>query len=132
MPTRFRCPHCKATLNPGTKIVLRISRGKKSAVVLLSPKLGDYTVILPDDFIIRRGDKATFSCPACAADLTSASNSNFAEVLRQRADGEVDRVQFHRNFGEQATFVISKGEIKAFGADAADYSGVNFFGAGRE
>ncbi|MCU0723373.1 MAG: hypothetical protein MUC63_07140 [Planctomycetes bacterium] len=132
MPARYRCPHCKAILNPGTKIVLRLTLGTKAGLVLLSPKVGDYTVILPEDLPMKEGDTATFQCPVCGTGLTSEVDDRFGEVLRERPDGRDEFVHFHRKFGEHATFVVSEKGVQAFGDDASRYDQVNFFGAGRD
>ena len=130
MPAIYRCPHCKAILNPGSKVVLRISLGSKAGLVLLSPKVGDYSVILPEGFTLRDGDTAVFQCPVCGTELTSAADDRFGEVLRDRPEGGEEFIHFHRKYGEHATFVVSERGVKAFG-DAADrYTQVNFFGAG--
>jgi len=127
----YRCPHCKAILNPDTKVILRVSRNRKVALILLSPQVGNYTVILPENFPLKEGEKATFHCPVCMEELTSPVNAQFNQLLRDRNDGGVDRVEFHRVYGKHATFVVSKGEIRAFGEDADVYRHVNFFGAGQ-
>jgi hypothetical protein len=88
-------------------------------------------VILPEKFPLKEGEKAVFRCPVCSAEITSPANSNFNEVLRDRAEGGWDRIEFHRTFGKHATFVVSKGEVRAYGDDAESFDNVNFFGAGR-
>lgn len=127
---KYRCPHCKAVLNPGTKVILRITRNRKSGLILLSPKVGNYAVILPEDIPLNEGEKPRLECPVCKGDLTSPANRNFNEVLRDRPDGGFDRVEFHKAYGEHATFVISESGVRAYGEDASDYGHVNFFGAG--
>lgn len=132
MTGKYRCPHCQAVLNPGTKIVLRISRGKKAGLALFSPRVGNYSVILPPDFPIQEGQRANFHCPVCSEDLTSPANSKFGELGRDRAEGGQDRIAFHRTFGKQATFVVTEDGVRAFGQDADNYRPGNFFGAGQE
>ncbi|MHC5036453.1 MAG: hypothetical protein ACYTHM_03995 [Planctomycetota bacterium] len=131
MPLRYRCPHCKAILNPGTKVIFRVARGKRAALILLSPQVGNYNVILPEDFVLKEGEKTTFFCPVCREELTSPLNPLFNQVLRDRPEGGYDRVEFHRVFGKHATFVVTEDEVRAFGEDAPRYRNVNFFGAGR-
>jgi len=128
---RYRCPHCKAILNPGTKVIMRIRRGRKAALILLSPKVGNYSVILPDNFPLKKGERTNLQCPVCHADLTSPVNKQFGEILRDRPDGGFDRVGFHRVYGEHVTFVVSKGEVRAYGKDVEEYRNINFFGVGR-
>jgi hypothetical protein len=109
---------------------MRISRGKKSALILLSPKVGNYSVVLGGDFTLVEGNRANFSCPVCQADLQSPVNSQFGEVLRERPEGGYDRVEFHRTYGKRATFVVAQDEVRAFGEDAESFRATNFFGAG--
>ncbi len=127
---KYRCPHCKAVLNPGTKVILRITRARRNGLILLSPKVGNYTVILPEDIPLKEGEKPRLACPVCHGDLTSPANRQFNELLRERPGGGFDRVEFHKAYGEHATFVISQDEVRAFGKDAPEYEHVNFFGAG--
>ena len=132
MSTRYRCPHCRAILNPGTKIIMKIKYGRKTGLALLSPKVGNYTIILPEDLPIKEGARVHVNCPVCNDDLTSPVDRRFAEVLRDRPDGGFDYIHFHREIGKQATFVVANGEVRAYGNDAPSYLHVNFFGAGRE
>jgi hypothetical protein len=118
-------------LNPGTKIILRITRGDLCGLALLSPKVGDYTVTVPEELHLKTGDEVVFHCPVCAGDLTSQADARFGEVLRDRASGGSEYVYFHRKYGEHATFVVSRERVRAFGDDAAKYNSVNFFGVGR-
>jgi hypothetical protein len=131
MNPRFHCPHCQAMLNPGTKIVLRITIRDRRSLALLSPALGDYEVTLPPDVSMAPGEAAEFACPVCGADLRSPASPDFAEILRQREDGAFERVGFHRTYGEQVTFVVSGEQVSVYGPDAPGYRDLNFFGAGR-
>ena len=86
MSMRYRCPKCKAILNPGTKIIMRIHRGRKAALILLSPQVGNYNVIIPEDFPLKKGERTNLQCPVCRADLTSPANAQFGEILRAGED----------------------------------------------
>jgi len=130
MVNKFSCPHCKADLNPGTKIILRVSSQGRHGLILFSPKVGNYTSVMPTGFALASGELADFSCPACHADILSPANERFGELLLSRDDGDLMRVNFSRVFGEQATFLIFGEEVESFGPDADAYGGVNFFGAG--
>ena len=48
MTNRFYCPHCKGLLNPGTKVIFVIERDSERGLILLSPELGDYAVVLAE------------------------------------------------------------------------------------
>ncbi len=132
MSNKFFCPACMAHLNPGTKIVMRISKGRKKGLILLSPQVGNYTSILPEGFGISRGEKVHFECPVCGADLTSGVDRRLSEVLLKRGEGDFLRVNFSNTYGEEATFVITDDEVRAYGSHAGQYSEFNFFGAGSE
>lgn len=128
MSIKFRCPHCRAILNPSNKIVLRVSRGQTTGLVLLSPTVGDYKVIVPEELHLKNGEAVSCFCPVCGVDLTSQADARFAEILRARPKGGEERVCFHKKHGEHATFIVSKAGVKGFGGDAEKYETVNFFG----
>jgi hypothetical protein len=107
MANKFSCPHCKADLNPGTKIILRVGSQGRHGLILFSPKVGNYTCVMPKGFALAKGELADFSCPACHADILSGANERLGELLLSRDDGDLMRVNFSRVFGEQATFLIS-------------------------
>jgi hypothetical protein len=130
MSNNYLCPHCKASLNPGNKVILRLQRGRKKGLVLLSPQVGNYRTILPEGLELQAGDRVQLSCPVCEADLTSPVNRNLCHVLRRDDDGELLRVFFSKTYGEHATFVIHEDQIRTYGDDAALYDSVNFFGEG--
>lgn len=130
MPNSYYCPHCLASLNPGNKIILRISRGRKAGLILLSPQVGNYTKILPEGFELAEGERLTVTCPVCGDDLTSRFNRRLGEVLLRRGDEEFVRVNFSKTYGEEATFVVTDDEVRAYGPDAEAYQSVNFFGEG--
>ncbi|MFH1811453.1 MAG: hypothetical protein ABIJ09_22115 [Pseudomonadota bacterium] len=130
MSNSYRCPHCKASLNPGNKVVLRIGHGRKRGLVLLSPQVGNYKTIVGDDLVLSEGDRVQLACPVCGEDLTSPVSRNLCHVLRLDEEGEPQRVYFSKNFGEQATFVVHHDEVRMYGADVELYDSVNFFGEG--
>jgi len=132
MKRSYFCPHCEGLLNPGTKIVLRAVKGLHSGLFLFSPQVGNYNLILPDNFRLSIGDRVTFYCPICGADLSSNANSELA-VLECSATGKSRfEVHFSRIFGKHATFVVRDGQVQSFGEHAGYYSGVNFFGEGEK
>lgn len=129
MTDRYHCPFCNATLNPGTKVVLRGSQGERSGLCLLSPQVGDYASVLPEELALRPGDTLRFSCPVCGADLTSPHDTQLCELLLVR-DAAPLRVDFSRVYGEHATFVVVGDQVRRFGDHADKYDTVNFFGVG--
>jgi hypothetical protein len=130
MKLSYFCPHCRGLLNPGTKVIFVIEHGSDRGLLLLSPELGDYAVVLAESFPIESGTRNDFSCPICHHDLTSPANHNLVEILCRQPDGSDARVNFSRVAGEHATFVCGPRGIRSFGEHAPLYEGVNFFGEG--
>ena len=130
MRPSYYCPHCEGLLNPGTKVIFVIENGSNRGLILLSPELGDYAVVLAESFPIEAGTLNRFSCPICQHDMRSPVNENFVEISRHESDGSRARVNFSRVAGEHATFVCGPQGVDRFGEHALRYENVNFFGAG--
>lgn len=131
MSRAYLCPQCNGLLNPGTKVIFVIEHGSDRGMVLLSPKLGDYALVLGGAFPLTPGTAYRFRCPICHADLTSPLDRNLVEIFLRAADGTPSRVDFSRIAGEHATFVRGPGGVQRFGEHAGRYEDVNFFGAGK-
>jgi hypothetical protein len=130
MKRSYFCPHCGATLNPNVKVILTASSGKTRGLILFSPQPGNYDAIVPEELGLSEGQMVDFSCPVCRADLTSPEVPRLAYVSFRTSTGVEGRVKFSRKFGERATFVITGEEVRSYGENAAEYMGMNFFGAG--
>jgi hypothetical protein len=126
----YRCPHCRAILNPGTKVVLRAQLGKEYGIFLFSPQPGNYDVIIPEGFSLKKGDSITFFCPACTADLTSSRDRALAEI-NVTTGSHLATVAFSKTYGQHATYFITHEEVKSYGEHALA-AGVNFWGEGPE
>jgi RNase P subunit RPR2 len=132
MKRTYFCPKCRATLNPSVKLILTMAKGRQRSLILLSPRPGDYTVILPGDVALRRGEEVEFFCPACGASLRSEANEHLTEIGFRLEDGTKGRVNFSRKYGEHATYFVAKEQVRSYGENAAIYGDANFFGAGGE
>lgn len=132
MKRMYFCLKCKATLNPNVKLILTMAKGKRRSLILLSPRPGDYSVIVPRDVALRHGDVVDFFCPACGAHLQSDADPHFTEIGFRLEDGTKGRVNFSRKYGEHATFFVTKEQIRSYGENAEIYGDANFFGAGGE
>jgi RNase P subunit RPR2 len=132
MKRTYFCPKCRATLNPNVKLILTMAKGRRRSLILLSPRPGDYSAILPADVSLRQGEEVDFHCPACGANLRSEASAHLAEIGFRLEDGTKGRVDFSRRFGEHATYFVTKEQIRSYGENAAIYGDANFFGAGRE
>jgi hypothetical protein len=132
MSRNYSCPHCTKTLNPGTKVVLLIDHDDARELILLSPELGDYTVVYPLSFEPELGRRYTLRCPVCHTDLTSEINDNLVELEAETLDGRTEKVGFSRVYGERATFVGSGPDhVTLYGDHATRYEAPNFFGETR-
>ncbi len=130
MKTSYLCPRCRIVLNPHQEIIMLMSRGESRHLVLFSPRIGDYKVQTPSDVSFKEGEAVEFMCPSCHAGFRSPVADDIAEILLRQEDGTFLRVGFSRTYGKQATFLISRKEVKGFGEDAAAYREMNWFGEG--
>jgi hypothetical protein len=129
MSRSYFCPHCRKLLNPGTKVVFLVENGADMELVLLSSTLGDYSVVHSRSMEMLDGAVYTFRCPLCRADLTSANDHRFVELLSRDSDDEPPvRVGFSRIHGEHATFLMAENGIDQYGEHADRYDDPNFFG----
>jgi len=115
-------------LNPGTKVIFLVENGANLELMLLSAKLGEYSVVHSRSMKFEEGMTYTFRCPTCRSDLTSSLDEKLVDILTESDDGVMVRVSFSRVFGEQATFLRAPDGVNRFGEDAARYESVNFFG----
>ena len=109
-----------------------MAKGRRRSLILLSPRPGDYSVVLPDNVTLRRGDEVEFFCPVCGANLRSEVHTHLTEIGFQLEDGTKGRVNFSRKYGEHATYFVAKEQVRSYGENAGAYGTANFFGAGGE
>ncbi len=128
----YHCPHCEGLLNPGTRIIIKAVKDLGAGLLLFSPQVGNYHLIMPDNFRLAIGDRVTFYCPICGADLTSEADEDLALVDCRIAGKSRFQVHFSRIFGTHATFVVRDGNVSSFGEHALAYTSVNFFGEGEK
>jgi len=128
MKKNFRCPHCRAVLNPNVKIVFIVAKGDHRGLLLLNARPGDYGLIADPDFSLAAGDVCDFFCPVCDANLVSEASDDFAEIVLVHDNNTESKVEFSRTFGKHATFIIDGREVSSYGDDAGDFGDLNFFG----
>lgn len=128
MSYNYVCPHCEGFLRANSKVILSAeqSDGKKG-LILLSPLLGNYEVIVHEAFMLRKGDELKIFCPVCHADLQATKlDKHLAKILMfDEFDNEFE-LYFSEVVGEHATFQICNDEIRSYGEDADSY--INHFG----
>lgn len=117
----YSCPHCQAILNPQDAIILMARFEDQVWLVGLHPEPGKYEIYVPPHVRVNSGDRWTFLCPVCDADL----KTDFADTLCAidiHTDEEDHRIFFSRVAGDQATFVVSAEGLKSkYGKDAGSY-----------
>ena len=128
MKRTYSCPHCDGDLNPGTKIILRGESGKQRGLFLFSPQPGDYHVVVPEGFKLKKKDRVDFSCPICSKSLSSKRDKSMAEIRFTMPGSNEGTVAFSKIYGQHATYFITAEHVKHYGAHRAE--AVNFFGEG--
>jgi len=132
MNRSYYCPHCHKLLNPGTKVIFLVENGHACDLVLLSAKLGDYSVVHSRSMELVKGAIYTFRCPLCRADLTSSLDNKLVDLESRLEDEPPVRVSFSRVHGENATFLMADGDVDRYGEHASRYEGLNFFGEAQD
>lgn len=84
MKRTYFCPTCQATLKAKVKPILPMARGRRRRLILLSPRPGDYSVVLPEEAALRRGDEMEFFYSQSTASTrpTSSRRSKSAATAR--------------------------------------------------
>ena len=129
MKRNYCCPKCYGILNPNVKVILKTECGGRHALLLFSPQPGNYSVIAPESFQLKKNDEVRFSCPLCSRDLTSKRDKSMAEINFQTPGGQSGRVVFSRRYGHEETYFVTTEQVRGFGRHAVR-DGVNFWGAG--
>ncbi len=122
MKRNYMCPKCKGYLNVGQHVVFSvISKDNKGGIVLLSPELGDYTMVRHPSFNPVAGEKVSFYCPICHHRLASTKHTNLAKILMVDENNEVFEVLFSEITGEQYTVQVMGSNFKVFGEHSQHY-----------
>lgn len=127
MKSNYLCPHCRGFLNVGENIIFAAkTKSHKRGLVLLSPKIGDYSVVTHVDFKFEQGELVSFYCPICNISLVATNvNENLANVIMKDETGKEYDVYFSGIAGERCTYKITDKKVEAFGDKSAQY--INFF-----
>jgi hypothetical protein len=122
MANNFLCPKCFGHLKVGDSVVFSVrSQKDQAALVLLSPRLGNYQVISHPSFDFEPGDYVEFFCPLCHIQLTSERNENLAKIIMIDEELKESEILFSKISGEQCTYKIVDGDIEKFGKDSSRY-----------
>ncbi len=120
---RYICPYCFLQLNANGQLVLigDFPSDDKKGLVLLSDKLGDYTVHFSSNVNPEKGDKVHFSCPSCQKSLEYSKNKDLVRVVKIDEEGNEFSVVFSAIFGEHCTYKISEERTLTYGESAIKY-----------
>jgi transcription initiation factor IIE alpha subunit len=131
MKNRFLCPKCRSDLKVGDHIIFstETERGLRG-VLLISPELGNYTIIHDDKFVFIEGEHVDFFCPVCNENLSlEEADKDLAEVLMIDENEEEYKIIFSEIAGKKCTWKVKDDKIiESFGEDADEYT--NFWGSG--
>lgn len=119
----FLCPKCKDHLRVGDHLIFKVkNKEKKSALLLLSPQIGNYSSMKHPSFDIKQGEFLDFYCPLCGASLKSDIHENLALVLMNDEKGERYAVYFSQIAGEHSTYETTGDSVHIEGEDAGRYT----------
>ena len=124
----FICPHCRGHLKPSETIIFSVkTRDGRNGLLLLSPKLGEYTILKHSSFKLREGEHLEFYCPMCHNSLSSLDEHiNLAKIFMLDQNGKVSEIIFSKIVGEKCTYRLAGENIEPFGPDAREY--YNYWG----
>ncbi len=119
----FLCPSCQNHIRVGDNIIFKVKNHRKqAALILLSPKIGNYSSIKHPSFETEHGEPLDFYCPVCNASLTSDIHKDLAHVILVEENGKLSDVYFSRIFGEHSTFKTDGDSVHVSGDDAGKFT----------
>ena len=112
MKADFICPKCQGYLNLGEKVIFTIKKkGWAGGLLLLSPKLGDFSYENHHSYKIDQGEQFEFHCPICDFDLTVEGANNLARVVMKEGE-DTFQVVFSKKEGEKSTYKVSESKVE--------------------
>jgi hypothetical protein len=119
----FICPKCKDHIRVGDYLIFKVKNTRKqSALVLLSPQIGNYSSIKHPSFEINKREILEFYCPLCNSSLKSDIHQNLAYVIMKDETGKIFDVYFSQIAGEHSTYETSGESVHVAGEDAGRYT----------
>ncbi len=119
----FLCPKCFEHIQVGDHIIFKVKNSRKqSALLLLSPQIGNYSSLKHPSFEIKTGEYLEYYCPLCNAPLVSEIHKNLAHVILHDESGKRNDVYFSQIVGEHSTFETDGESVRATGEDAGRYT----------
>jgi uncharacterized protein YlaI len=122
MENNYMCPKCKGYLKIDKHVIFSVTTSKnEKGLLLLSPTLGDYTMLCHSSLGLKEGEKLSFYCPICHARLASKKHTNLALVLMVDPTNNVYEVMFSEIAGERCTFQVMSDSFRVFGEHSQLY-----------
>jgi len=119
----FSCPKCKGHLRVGDHIIFKVKNDlKQSALLLLSPQIGNYSSVKHRSFEFNQGEVLEFYCPLCNASLRSDIHQNLALILMKDEMGKSFAVYFSQVAGEHSTYETDGESVRITGENAGLYT----------
>ena len=131
MKSRFLCPECRSDLKIKNSVIFSVKTEKGIiGLVLLSPELGNYSILHAPSITYTEGEHISFYCPVCHASLGIPKvNKDLAGVIMIDEKKVEYNIIFSEVAGKQCTIKLKENAIiESFGADADEFS--NFWGVG--
>lgn len=128
MKTHYICPKCHSYLRIWNNIIFTVkSSNNKKGLILLNPKLGDYTYLSHPSLKFSEGEKIEFYCPVCSENLAAENiNSDLIKIIMIDENKQEFDVYFSKIAGVRTTFKIANNNIvERHGEDTSSY--VNYF-----
>ena len=113
----YICPHCKGHLNVGGNLVFATrTKRKHKGLIMMSPKVGDYSYLHHDKFQLEQGEMLDFECPICQADLSSVENEGHAMIYMVGAEDNFEfELYFSRTTGKGNTYLVAHEGVETYG-----------------
>jgi len=126
----YLCPLCTGHLKANNKIILTAQTSTyQRGLILLDPKLGDYSVVRHPEFSYQEGEAVNFFCPICQGKLSGPGaglEENLVRLIMRDERGKESDVFFSKIAGEKATYTVRDKRVETYGEDAERYT--NYFG----
>jgi len=131
MKNRFLCPSCRSDLKIKNSVIFSAQTEKGiKGLVLLSPELGNYSILHVPAFKYSDGEHIDFFCPVCHSDLGIPNVSKDLASVIMIDERKVEyNIVFSQIAGKKCTIKMKENAIiESYGDNADEFS--NFWGAG--
>jgi len=119
----YICPHCRGHLKVGEYIIFAAKdTRKKNGLLLLHPRIGNYTSIKHPSFNYTEGESIDFYCPLCQNRLVATFDENLVYVIMIDKDQKEYDIYFSRIAGEKSTYKVREETVMSTGEDSSKYT----------